>query len=337
MVEIRREITKGEWSIIAPTRSDRPFDFSGEKKEGGAANANCPFCPGNEPKTPPEIFAIREGGGESDWKVRVFPNKYPALDKDGTAAVIEGDLYESMGGFGHHEVVAETPRHDVSLDQLGVEDIELVIRTYIERARDLVETREIKYVSIFRNQGKQAGASLSHPHSQIMATTFVPGLPGTEHRISRDFHERTGDCMHCRLIEAEKSEEERIVTETEGFFAFSPFGARFPYETHLYPKSHRSDFKEIESDEIGQFAKALKLTLGAMREKFGDFFPYNYYIHTGPSASVNQKEDLEKSYHWHLEIIPRLTTPAGFEWGSGNFINIIGPERGARELRQELA
>ncbi len=339
MVEIRKEVTKDEWSIIAPTRSDRPFDFSGNSQNGESKNvSDCPFCPGNEADTPPESYAIRSGeeSGSSDWNIRVFPNKYPALDRDGTTSVIESDLYQSMGGFGYHEVVAETPSHNKSLAKQNINEIELVIKTYVERAKELSSDPEIAYVSIFRNQGKDAGASLRHPHSQIIATPFVPNLLRTEYRVAENFTDRTGKCLYCQLLDAEKAERQRIVLENEGFVAFAPFGARSPYETHLYPKKHGSKFTEISKGEISEMAEALKLTLTAMRKKFTDFLPYNYSIHTSPAGDSSGKQDFEKNYHWHLELVPRLTTPAGFERGSGNFINIVSPEKAARELQNEL-
>ncbi|MFB6291605.1 MAG: galactose-1-phosphate uridylyltransferase [Candidatus Bipolaricaulia bacterium] len=340
MVEIRKEVTKDEWSIIASTRSERPFDFSQVTRESEEKNnSDCPFCPGNETATPPEIYAIRRGKepGESDWEVRVFSNKFPALDQDGTTAVIESDLFKSKGGFGYHEVVAETPKHIESLTELEVEKLELVIQTYIERTRALSEGPEIEYVSVFRNQGKKAGASLSHPHSQIMATSFVPKLLETEYREARHFFEKKGSCLYCRLLEAERKEEERIVSENDEFVAFIPFGARFPYETHIYPRNHGSNFAEQGAVETNLLASMLKRTLSALGEEFGGYIPYNYSIHTGPAGGSEDYKDLTEAYHWHLEIIPRLTTPAGFERGSGNFINVVSPEQAARKLRKGLA
>ncbi|MBS3788397.1 galactose-1-phosphate uridylyltransferase, partial [Candidatus Bipolaricaulota bacterium] len=240
-------------------------------------------------------------------------------------------------GVGYHEVIAETPEHNTSLTELEIDEIELVIKTYINRAEDLAGNTEIDYVSIFRNQGKDAGASLSHPHSQIIATSFVPDLLRREYREAGIFYERKGKCLYCQLMEAEKTEGRRIVLEKDGFVAFVPFGARYPYETHLYPRKHQSSFTEIGDYEIRQMAEALKLTLSAMREKFISFFPYNFSIHTGPAGDSRNQEDFEEKFHWHLEIIPRLTTPAGFERGSGNFINIVSPEKAARELRNKLS
>lgn len=337
MIEIRKDPPKDEWAIIAPVRGDRPFDFTTDEEEDRAVRENCPFCPGNEDKTPPEVYAVREGSDNDgpNWKVRVFPNKFPALDRKGTTSMIEGDIFQSMGGFGFHEVIAETPEHSVNLEDLGKERIELIIDTYLERRRELAGKPEINYVSIFRNKGKRAGASLAHPHSQILATTFVPRIPETEYRQTESFNRETGGCFYCKLVEAEQKEKERVILENDEFIAISPFWARFPFETHLIPKKHESDFSRVREDEINGLAEALKQTLTALRDELGNF-PYNYSIHTTPVGELGQYSHLKESYHWHLEIFPRLTTPAGFEWGSGNFINIVSPENAAERLRSNF-
>ncbi len=337
MIEIRQDPPKDEWAIIAPVRGDRPFDFSAEAEEDRDGRENCPFCPGNEDKTPPEIYAVRGGENKdkSNWKVRVFPNKFPALDREGTTSMIEGDIFRSIGGFGFHEVIAETPEHDVNLEDLEKEKIELIIDTYLERQKELAAEPEINYVSIFRNKGKRAGASLAHPHSQILATTFVPRIPETEYGQTDSFNRQTGDCFYCRLVEAEQQEAERVILENTGFIAISPFWARTPFETHIIPKKHESDVSRVSRAGVSEFAEALKGTLTALRAELGNF-PYNYSIHTAPVAELERYGHLKESYHWHLEIFPRLTTPAGFEWGSGNFINIVSPEDAAKRLRASL-
>ncbi len=337
MIEIRKDLPKNEWAIIAPVRGDRPFDFSSEDKDNEKTSKDCPFCPGNEDQTPPEVYAVRAGDQSdgSDWKVRVFPNKYPALDQDGTSSTIEGDLFQSLGGFGFHEVIAETPEHEINLEDLEEERIGLVIDTYLERRKELGKNTEIKYVSIFRNKGKRAGASLAHPHSQILATTFVPRIPRIEYHQTESFHRKTGDCFYCRLIEAEKREARRVILENEEFIAISPFWSRFPFETHIIPKEHESDFGASTGKEISGLAKSLKRTLTSLRSELGDF-PYNYSIHTTPVSEKENDPKLKESYHWHLEIFPRLTNPAGFEWGSGNFINVLSPEEATKRLRSNL-
>lgn len=339
MAEIRREITKGTWTIIAPTREDRPFDFScqssyeNEKK----VDEDCPFCPGNESETPKEVYAIREEeDDETGWKVRVFPNKFPALDSEGSSAVIEGDLFKSMGGFGHHEVLAETPSHDKDLVDLGAKEFELVVRAYLNRFEELGKLSEISYVSIFKNQGKRAGASLKHPHSQIMATTFVPSMSRREYEQAAHYWRNTGSCLYCDLIESETETGERRILENEHFVVICPYGSRFPYETRILPKRHSSDFGEITEEEIYYFGLTLKKTLSGLTEVLGKF-PFNYTIHTAPTDPRECEIPTRESYHWHLEIMPRLTTPAGFERGTDNFINIVRPEKASKKVREAIS
>ena len=338
MPEIRREITKGLWTILAPTRGDRPFDFSSEStsKTNKEVDPDCPFCPGNESETPEEITSIRsKEEDETNWQVRVFPNKFPALDPEGSSARIEGDVFRSMGGLGYHEVLAETPRHDRELVDLPVEEIELVIRTYLNRFRELSEKAEIDYVSIFKNRGRRAGASLEHSHSQIMGTTFLPKMLQREYELAENYQNETGSCLYCDVIRAEKREEARVVLENESFIVICPYGSRFPYETRLLPKPHSSVFSDLTDEEINQLSAALRRTLSGLTERLGSF-PYNFTVHTAPCGSAGGESPDGGSYHWHLEIMPRLTTPAGFERGTDNFINIVSPERAAEELRRKV-
>jgi UDPglucose--hexose-1-phosphate uridylyltransferase len=338
MPEIRKEITKGLWTIVAPTRGDRPFDFSSEagNKSEKEVDPDCPFCPGNESDTPEEITAIRtEEEGDSSWKVRVFPNKFPALDPEGSSAVIEGDVFKSIGGLGYHEVIAETPRHDRELADLSVKEIELVIRTYLDRFRRLSDKPEIKYVSIFKNHGRRAGASLKHSHSQIMGTTFLPNTFKQEYGLAEEYLNEAGSCLYCDVIRAEKREAERIVLENEDFIVICPYGSRFPYETRILPKKHSNVFRNLSDEEINGLSSALKETLTTLTRKLGTF-PYNFTIHTAPANASISGSETGESYHWHLEIMPRVTTPAGFERGTNNFINIVSPEKAAKELSQRV-
>ncbi len=338
MAEIRREITKGKWTIVAPSRGDRPFDFSNQSEEEKEREVDdeCPFCPGNESETPKEIQAIRENEkDESSWRVRVFPNKFPALDSNGSSAVIEGDLFKSVGGFGYHEVVAETPRHDKSLTELSVKEIELVVKTYLNRLEELGTRSGISYVSIFKNRGKRAGASLEHSHSQIMATTFIPSMLDQEYERGARHRSKVGSCLYCDLIEIETEKGERIVFEDDHFVVICPYGSRFPYETRILPKRHSSDFGRITDEEIDHLGLTLKKTLSGLTEVLGGF-PYNYTIHTGPAYPEELDVPIRESYHWHLEITPRLTTPAGFEKGAEDFINIVRPEKAAEKLRNAV-
>ncbi len=335
MIQIRKSIAKDRWTIIAPARGNRPFDFSHDL-EDGVVREDCPFCEGNEEKTPPEVFAIREGGKPDGkgWKVRIFPNKYPALDDEEVPYRIEEDLFESIGGFGSHEVVVESPGHHTNLEDMAPEEIELVLDGYLARYRDLISDPEIKYVSIFKNRGKQAGASLTHPHSQIMATPFVPELQMRELDNTRNYFERMGECYYCNLLESELSAESRLVFENEDFAVLSPYAAISPFELHIIPKTHRCSFEEVSEEEKRTLAGTLKRTLTGMKNELG-VFPYNYFIHTAPGPE-RAGNNTKSYYHWHLEIIPRLTNPAGFEWAGGNFINVVQPEEAAKRIRRAL-
>ncbi|MFW6049138.1 MAG: galactose-1-phosphate uridylyltransferase [Candidatus Bipolaricaulota bacterium] len=335
MIQIRKSIPKDRWAIIAPTRGDRPFDFSHDLEEESHPE-DCPFCEGNEEETPPEVFAVRDEGkpNGTGWKVRVFPNKYPALDDEEAPYRIEGDLFETIGGFGSHEVLVESPDHEAHLEEIPPERIEMVLEGYLARYRSLISVPDIEYVSIFKNRGKRAGASLSHPHSQIMATPFVPELQTRELDNTRNFFAERGECFYCNLLESETSERTRIVLENEGFVVLSPYAASAPFELHIIPKTHRGNFEKITGDEKTILARTMKSTLTAMTNELGDF-PYNYFIHTAPPPQDNGDHP-EDYYHWHLEIIPRLTNPAGFEWAGGNFINVVQPEDAAGRIRHAL-
>lgn len=331
MIQIRKSVPKDKWAIIAPARGDRPFDFS-EPNKDEISSADCPFCEGNESKTPPEVYAIRNNDRPNSpgWKVRVFPNKYPALDDEENASVIEDDLFKTMGGFGFHEILVETPVHDTTMSDLTSSEIKLILQTYVKRYQELISKPSIDYVNIFKNYGRRAGASLYHPHSQIMGTPFIPDLLKTEFTNTRTFFERTGDCYYCRLIESELASSNRVIEENKEFIVLSPYAARFPFETHIIPKTHRSKFVDIPEDEIHFLSKTLKGTLQALTRELGDF-PYNYSIHTAPDPSTDWSE-VESYYHWHVEITPRITNPAGFEWGGGNSINIVKPEEAAVKI-----
>ncbi len=244
-------------------------------------------------------------------------------------------MFRSMGGLGYHEVLAETPRHDRELADLSVEEIELVIRTYLNRFRELSGNPEIKYVSIFKNRGRRAGASLEHSHSQIMGTTFLPNTLKREYGLAEDYLNESGSCLYCDIIRAEKREDARVVLENDDFIVICPYGSRFPYETRILPKQHSNVFSDLADEGINQLSAALRETLRALTERLGSF-PYNFTVHTAPYSSVGGESPGVESYHWHLEIMPRLTTPAGFERGTDNFINIVSPEKAAGELRQKV-
>ncbi|MCS7264592.1 MAG: galactose-1-phosphate uridylyltransferase [Armatimonadetes bacterium] len=334
MPELRQDYATKEWVIIATERAKRPHDFLKGRKEPEPLpnyDPNCPFCPGNEHMTPPETFAIRNGTlpNTSDWRVRVVPNKFPALVPDGRPKRTRLGLYLRMDGVGHHEVVIESPEHDKTLALLPNWQVEDVVRAYLSRYRALNANPSNELVLIFRNQGEKAGTSLVHPHSQIVATPIVP-VPIRRALYEAERHyDALGRCVFCDILEHELECKERIVAENEHFVAFVPYAARVPFEVHILPSQHQASFGELPDEQVNAFAAILKLVLSKLY--FGLKNPdYNFAIITAPQYSQG-----EPHFHWNLKILPRLTTPAGFEIGSGMYINIALPEENAKFLREQ--
>ncbi len=333
MPELRKDPIIGRWVIIASERGKRPTDFPTAKKEfkGGF----CPFCAGNEEKTPGEILAFRkEGSPENgrDWWIRVVPNKFPALNEEGGLNRAGEGMYDKMNGLGHHEVVIETPNHELSMGDYDVKQVEEIIWAYRERYLALSKDSRLRYILIFKNHGREAGASLDHPHSQIISLPIVPKRVKEEIDGSLHYYNFKERCVFCDMIRHEERSQNRIVLENDDFISFSPFAARFPFETWIIPKRHCSHFKDIESSEVPTFAAILRDTLKRIKTVLDDP-PFNFMLHTAPCTDPTQKYP---HYHWHLEITPKLTHIAGFEWGTGFYINPIPPENAAEYLRHGL-
>lgn len=329
MSELRRDPVTGRWVIISTERSARPTDFAVEpsKRKGGF----CPFCEGNETKTPPEITAYRAFGTSPDtpgWRVRVVANKYPALQIEGDLHKRAQGIYDVMNGIGAHEVVIETPRHDATISTLTSEAMVELIWMYRERLIDLERDPRFQYILIFRNSGEAAGASLEHPHTQIIATPTIPKRIMEEVRGVKAYLDFKDRCVFCDMVAEELDTRKRIVAENELFVAFTAFAARFPFETWILPKKHQAGFEEMPPEHVPPFAHILQETIHRIDTSLS-FPPYNYLVHTNP-CNVTPETHF---YHWHLEIIPRLTKVAGFEWGSGFYINPTPPESAAELLR----
>ena len=328
MPELRKDPVTGRWVIIATERAKRPksFNISKSPRQTGP----CPFCPGNEGMTPPEISAIRPNGGEANnggWTLRVVPNKYPALRIEGGLDRKGEGMFDKMNGIGAHEVIIETTDHENSIADLPESQVADIIKTYKVRMHDLERDARFRYVLIFRNHGASAGASLDHAHSQIIATPVVPKRVQEETRGAKQYHEYKERCVYCDMITEETAAGKRVIFENDEFVVISPFAARFPFETWLLPKRHASDFSQMPDEAVSHCAQALKEILTRTKNVLDDP-PYNYIIHTSP---VHEHHELE--YHWHIEIMPRLTHVAGFEWGSGFYINPTSPEEAAEFLR----
>ncbi len=330
MPELRNDPISGRWVIIATERAARPNDFSPPPAEPSDLD-RCPFCEGREEKTPPEIFAIREPGTAPNapgWHVRVVSNKYPALRIEGDTTPSSVGIFTRTDGVGAHEVIVEATDHHTHLGLLPVQHVAAVIGAYLQRYRDLDGDERFQYALLFRNHGRTAGASLSHPHSQLIALPVIPKRAAEELASAEHYFGRNGVCVFCRLIHQERTSGERLVFENDRFVALQPYAARFPFETWILPKEHKASFGELTEPEVMSFAEALRTTLYALHACL-DNPPYNYIVHTAPYV-----DHAGHFYHWHLEIMPRLTQVAGFEWGSGFFINPVVPEDAARFLRE---
>lgn len=335
--ELRQEPCTKRWVLISPERAKRPHEFIEEKKRIVIPEweEKCPFCPGNESLTPPEIFAFRAVGtkpNEKGWRARVIPNKYPvlALDRE-EVEVRDMEPYVSVSGTGEHEVVIETPFHNKTFGNMEREEIEEVINCYLERYRSLREDKRIKYICIFRNHGERAGTSLIHPHSQIIATPIVPEGIRAEVEEARRYYDDRLRCAYCDIISREKEAGERVVLETEFFLCFEPFASRMPFETWIVPKNHKPSFDQLDPWESRDLALAFEGVFTALYKGLEDPH-YNMVIHSAPL-----RDSCEDYYHWHIEILPRLTVPAGFELGTDIYINTLFPEEAAKFLRQVLA
>lgn len=330
MPELRRDPVIGRWVIISTERGKRPSDFGKEQEDKGGKF--CPFCPGNEEKTPPEIVAYREpannGKDSPGWWVRVVPNKFPALQIEGSINRRGDGMYDQMNGIGAHEVIIETNEHDKDISDLEPKKVEDILWAYRDRIMDLKKDTRFEYILIFKNKGSAAGASLSHPHSQLIATPIVPKRVREEVNGSKHYFEYKERCVFCDMIRQEIENQIRIISENEDFIAFTPFASRFPFETWILPKQHDSDFEDIQKHEVTNLSRILRLMISKLN-KVLDRPPYNYIIHNSPL-----KEAHIPHYHWHIEIIPKLTKIAGFEWGTGFYINPTAPEEAAKFLRE---
>lgn len=330
---IRQDPSTKEWVIISTERAKRPHDFAkaGPSLASKAREAHCPFCPGNEGATPKELYRIPDAKGDG-WTVRVVPNKFAALSPGGELRRKEDSaLFREMSGVGAHEVVVETPVHNRSIPLMKDAEVEDVLLTYVERYRVLREDPSIRYIIIFKNHGEAAGTSLEHPHSQIIGTPIAPQHTRRKYAVALSYHDDTGRCLYSDIVAAELKEKDRIIEETGRYVVFHPFASKSPFETWIVPKAQQPSFGQLSRGEIGELASVLKKNLLALYHGLGNP-AYNFIVHT---ASF---EDETKPYFlWHLQILPRLTTIAGFELGSGISITTVAPEDSAVFIRDIAA
>lgn len=333
MPELRKDPIVGRWVIISTDRAKRPTDFfrEGVKIKGGY----CPFCYGNENKTPQEILAYRPtvNGVTSQrdtpgWTMRVVPNKFPALGIEGTLNRQAEGMFDKMNGIGAHEVIIETSDHNATLATLTSKKIEDVLWAFRDRILDLKKDRRFKYILIFKNHGEAAGASLEHAHSQLIALPIIPIYVAEELEGAKNYYIFKERCVFCDLIQQEIDDTSRVVAQNEHFVTLAPYAPRFPFETWILPKQHESAFENSSSRMFENLAKALK-TLLMKADRVLDNPPYNLVVHSSPV-----QDPTNDHYHWHIEFMPKLTKTAGFEWGTGFYINPTPPEEAARFLRE---
>jgi UDPglucose--hexose-1-phosphate uridylyltransferase len=328
MPELRKDPIVGRWVIIAHERARRPHDFKSAPRE--SSPKVCPFCEGNEAMTPPEILAYRDSGGPNSpgWRVRVVPNRFPALQIEGELEKRGDGMYDHMAGVGAHEVIIESPDHHVSTATMPESTVRDVLWAYRDRLVDLKRDRRMVHGMLFKNVGENAGASLEHAHSQLIVTPIVPISVWEEMTGALEFYNYRGRCIYCDMVRQETGSETRVVLDTPHFTAFCPYASRFPFETWIVPKSHESHFENIGGPAVHDLSHVLHQVLGKLEQAL-DAPSYNYIVHTAPFDHSELPH-----YHWHIEVIPRLTKVAGFEWGSGFYINPVPPEQAAAFLRE---
>ncbi len=306
--EIRIDPTTGRKVLIAEGRALRPNDFVGDTQQSSHAGAHCPFCRGHEHETPRELAVVHDSQGE--WQIRVVPNKYPAVSAAGV-----------------HEVIIESPRHITDWSELSTDEITAVLQVFRARIAHAYTNHGIRSALLFKNVGQGAGASLEHLHSQLIALPFVPEVLETELAVAAEFQSQAGECLMCGLLAKELTEESRLVLENEHFAVFCAYAGRQPYETWIVPKVHAHDFQAISVQESAALAAILRELVRRLRTHLS-LLAYNLLLHTAPVGDERQA-----AFHWHWELIPRSTSLAGFEWGTGMHINSVSPERAAIRLR----
>ena len=329
MPELRKDPITGRWVIISTDRARRPSDFTRMTVEPSGARF-CPFCPGNEDKTPPEVLSYHTDGltHEGRWSLRTVPNKFPALRVEGDLDRQGEGLYDRMNGVGAHEVVIETPDHMATLSTMDERQVAEVLWAFRDRVLDLKKDKRLRYVMLFKNHGEAAGATLEHPHSQIIALPVVPKRVQEELDGARKYFEFKERCVYCDILRQDLKDSERVILETDEFAALAPFASRFPFETWLLPRRHESHFENIREAELANLAWVLRNVLRKM-DRVLEKPAFNLIVHSAPV-----QESTSEHYHWHIEIIPKLTRVAGFEWGPGFYINPTPPEEAARFMRE---
>lgn len=341
MSELRKDPVVERWVIIAADRGRRPTDA--QPAVPTPEGPSCPLCEGNERMTSDEIWALRPGGSAPDepgWEVRVVPNKYPALRVEGEPQRRGIGIFDMMNGIGAHEVVNESPDHFWRMGDGPPEKIQQVLLAYQLRVADLYRDSRLRYCVVFRNYGAEAGATLTHPHSQIMAIPVVPRRVKSKLIAARDYYAGKERCIFCDVIDQELALKERIFYANESFVAMAPFASRFPFELAIYPREHSHDFTQLDEPGRAALSDVLHRCLAYLRPALGSP-SYSFVLNVAPNTTPRPGKPhywstLALDYHWHIEILPRLAGTSGFEWGTGFYVNPVAPEDAAEFLRSAM-
>lgn len=338
MSELRWDPLKANWAIITEGRGRRPQDFLAPREK--LSVAACPFCYGKEDKTPDEIYALRPDGSRANqpgWQVRVIPNKFPVLQVEGELDNQAHGLYDRMNGIGAHEIIIEHPDHERDMADLDGNEIAEVFKALRTRMIDLHNDTRFRYLFAFKNHGIEAAINVPHSHSQLIAVPLVPPIIATELAACREYYQRKDRCLVCDLLRQERQEKSRVVRDDGNILVYTPYASCFPFELRIAPLQHGHDFTSQSDQQLLALGDALSDTLKRLRITLRDP-PYSFILHTAPPMHLRKGRpdywsSLSFDYHWHIELAPKLTKMAGFEWGTGLHMNPTPPEEAAEYLR----
>jgi UDPglucose--hexose-1-phosphate uridylyltransferase len=328
MPELRKDPITGRWVVVSAERQKRPNDFSLHRADV-IGRDHCPFCPGHEAMTPPEVLSYRNNANANGpgWDLRVVPNRFPALRVEGTLDRQGEGMFDRMSGIGAHEVIIETTDHDKTFATMSVEEIARVLWAFRDRVHDLKNDIRFRYILLFKNHGAGAGATLEHGHSQLIALPIVPNFVREELDGAKRHHHDKERCVFCDIIRQETAAGTRVIHENADMVAIAPYASRVPFETWVLPRTHMSRYEDAGRNIIDSLAGMLKSVAGRF-DRALEKPPYNLIVHSAPL-----QEDADAYFHWHVELMPRISRVAGFEWGSGFYINPTSPEEATEVLR----
>jgi UDPglucose--hexose-1-phosphate uridylyltransferase len=335
--EFRRDPLHHTWVVFAPERQRRPQDYAAAVLQSGHLD---PFAEGNERLTPPEVYAVRKEKtkpNQPGWRVRVVPNRYPAMRIEGQMESAPVGLYDRVTGIGAHEVIIETPDAKTALEDLPIAGVAEVFASYRERIVDLDKDHRFQHIYIFKNFGPTAGASIAHAHSQLVALPLVPPLVEAKLLRAREHYARKQRSLFTDILHTERADGSRMVAENDGYVLFCPYASRFPFELAVFPKRHHAEFTSCSPTELHDLAEVVRFALQRL-DAVLDQPGYNLLLHMAPlKRPANERFDSARhDYCWHLEIVPRFHSIAGFELGLGAYINTVYPEEAAKFLRGEV-